>query len=74
MTLFTLTILQLVYISAFPILNYTEESAKVFSQKKKKGFNQRKVLSLCSLCPDTGLSNNYITSKQHWRQVREKTQ
>lgn len=36
MTLFTLTILQLVYISAFPILNYTEESAKVFSQKKKK--------------------------------------
>lgn len=73
MTLFNLTILQLVYISAFPILNYTEESAKVFSQKKK-GFNQRKVLSLRSLCPDTGLSNNYITSKQHWRQVREKTQ
>lgn len=63
------TILQLAYTSAFPILNYTEESAMysdTHTKKKKKGFSQRKVLSLCCSCPDTGLSNNYVTSKQHF--------
>lgn len=53
-----------------PVFIYTEKLVK-YSQNQ--GFNQGQVLSLHSSHPDTGLSNNYISSKKHLSQVKEET-